>query len=254
MNKKETDQEISEDIIQLEEDQLNENFDSREEHLDEMVNDPSQSMDMDIDQKDEDTENLDPDYLLTSSQVVGYNSTKEQEVLYDFILTNFNPTTESILDLGCGRGDFLRYAERMYQLDFKYHGIDMNKQLIDVANQLSPDKTFTNTNWFSLDGNYAADWVLNINSTTIQYEPEGKDFDSVQALRNTINKMLELADTGIVISLLSTLAPDSFDEAFLVYDPVETLDWALNEFGNIGGNIKLDHSMSDAIFILTIYK
>jgi len=199
-------------------------------------------------------ENLDPNYLQTSPEVVGYNSIEEQEILYDFILSNFNPTTESVLDLGCGRGDFARYTENTYQTDFKYHGIDMNKQLIDVAKQLSPDTTFTNTNWFSLDGNYASDWVLNINSTTIQYEPEGKEFDSVKALRNTVIKMMELADTGIVISLLSTLAAGAYDESYLVYDPIETLDWALNEYGQHGGNVKIDHSMSDAVFILTIYK
>jgi hypothetical protein len=66
--------------------------------------------------------------------------------------------------------------------------------------------------------------------------------------------MLELADVGIVISLLSTLAPDAYDGDYLVYDPIETLDWALNEYGAIGGNVKLDHSMTDAIFTLTIYK
>ena len=66
--------------------------------------------------------------------------------------------------------------------------------------------------------------------------------------------MLELADTGIVISLLSTLAPYSYDTEYLVYDPIETLDWALNEYGGLGGNVKLDHSMTDAVFTLTIYK
>ena len=203
---------------------------------------------------EEQEEDLDPNYLKTDPQVVGYHSEDEQHILYDFILSNFDPTTESVLDLGCGRGDFLRYVEETYQTDLKYHGIDMNKQLIDVAKELSPTNTFTSTNWFSLDGNYAADWVLNINSTTILYEPEGEDFDQTQALRNTVNKMMELADVGIVISLLSTVAIDAYDESFLTFDPIETLDWALNEYGAQGGNVKLDHSISDAVFILTIYK
>jgi len=203
---------------------------------------------------EEQEEDIDPDYLKNDPQVVGYNTAEEQDILYDFILSNFDPTTESVLDLGCGRGDFLRYVEEAYQHKLKYHGIDMNKQLIDVAKELSPDNKFTNTNWFSLDGNYAADWVLNIQSTTILYEPEGDDFDQTQALRNTVNKMMELADTGIVISLLSTVAIGAYDESFLTFDPIETLDWALNEYGAQGGNVKLDHSISDAVFILTIYK
>ena len=217
-----------------------------EEVIDE-VQDPEE-------EKPEEEKELDPNYLQNSPEVVGYYSVEEQQVLYDFILSNFDPTTESVLDLGCGRGDFVRYTEDTYQSEFKYHGVDMNKQLIDIAKELSPDKSFTNTNWFSLDGNYAANWVLNINSTTIQYEPEGKEFDRVQALRNTINKMMELCDTGIVISLLSTLSAEVYDDAYLTYDPIETLDWALNEYGQNGGNVKIDHSMTDAAFILTIYK
>jgi SAM-dependent methyltransferase len=204
----------------------------------------------------ESDEELDPLYLQNDPRVVGYNNVDDQKIMYDFILSNFDSTSESILDLGCGRGDLLRHAEQIYGVDLNYRGVDLNKQLIDIAKEMSPEKKdkFTNTNWFQLDGNYASDWVLNINSSTILYEPEGPNFDQVQALRNTIIKMMELADTGIVISLLSTLAQDAYDDSYLIYDPIETLDWALNEYGGTGGNVKLDHTVSDALFILTIYK
>ena len=196
----------------------------------------------------------DPSYLRTDPKVVGYDSVQQQEIVYDYILSNFNPVTDSILDFGCGRGDFLRHIENGYQTDVNYKGVDLSQPLISVANELSPSGNFTNSNWFDLDGNYAADWVVNIQSSTILYDDPGPDFDPVQGLRNTITKMLELADTGIVISLLSTLAPYSYDTEYLVYDPIETLDWALNEYGGLGGNVKLDHSMTDAVFTLTIYK
>jgi len=256
MNKEETD-------LQVE--AYNENYPPTEEPTNEEVfeqqiqsreesEDAADNIDAVPEPLEDQEEDINPDYIKTDPQVVGYHSLEEQEILYDFILSNFDPTTESVLDLGCGRGDFLRYVEEAYQSTLKYHGVDMNKQLIDVAKELSPDNTFTATNWFSLDGNYAADWVVNINSTTILYEPEGEDFDQTQALRNTVTKMMELADVGIVISLLSTVAADAYDESFLTFDPIETLDWALNEYGAQGGNVKIDHSISDAVFILTIYK
>ena len=196
----------------------------------------------------------DPAYLQTSPQVVGYNSTEEQGIIYDYVLSNLNPISDTILDLGCARGDFYRHVQDVYEVDPSYHGVDINQPLIGVAKELSPGTKFTCVNWFDLDGNYAADWVINIQSSTILYEPVKEDFDPVLGLRNTIIKMLELADVGIVISLLSTLAPDAYDGDYLVYDPIETLDWALNEYGQGGGNVKLDHSMTDAIFTLTIYK
>ena len=109
-------------------------------------------------------------------------------------------------------------------------------------------------NLFKLDGNYASDWVINIGALSIMYEPAGADFTQMDALKNTVNKMLELADTGIVITLLSANAQDVFDEQYLAYDPVEVLDWALNEYGQLGGNVRLDHSIADSLFTLTIYK
>ena len=196
----------------------------------------------------------DDTYLKTEPQVVGYRSIQEQEIMYDFIASNFDASQESILDIGCGRGDFLRHIETIYQSDIDYHGVDMNKVLIGTGQELSPNAKFTATNLFKLDGNYAKDWVINIGGLSVMYEPAGKDFNNMEALKNTINKMMELADAGIVISLLSMVSTEDYDENFLVYDPIEVLDWALNEYGQLGGNVRLDHSMSDSLFTLTIYK
>jgi len=197
---------------------------------------------------------LDSTYLKSDPQVVGYRSLEEQEVVYDFISSNFDCTQESILDIGCGRGDFLRHVQNLYQTDIKYHGVDMNKILISTAKELSPDGEFTGTNLFKLDGNYAADWVINIGGLSIMYEPAGPDFDIMEGLKNTVTKMMELADTGIVVSLLSMNTSEDYDDSYMVYDPVEVLDWALNEYGQLGGNVRLDHSIADSIFTLTIYK
>ena len=196
---------------------------------------------------------LDDNYLKADPQVVGYRSLAEQEIVYDFVSSNFDATQESILDIGCGRGDFLRHIQNLYQSDVKYHGIDMNKVLVGIAKELSPSSEFTATNLFKLDGNYAADWVINIGGLSVVYEPS-KDFDIMEALKNTVTKMMELADTGIVISLLSLNTSEAYDEGYLAYDPIEVLDWALNEFGQLGGNVRLDHSIADSMFTLTIYK
>tara|TARA_R110000824_G_scaffold5206_6_gene24190 strand:+ start:3859 stop:4689 length:831 start_codon:yes stop_codon:yes gene_type:complete len=196
----------------------------------------------------------DATYLNESPEVVGYSSLEQQEVIYDFVASNFDATQESILDFGCGRGDFLRHLEGLYQSEIKYHGVDNNKILINVAKELSPTGTFTGTDWFKLDGNYASDWVVNIQSSIIPYEPKGAEFDSFQSIKNIISKMLELADTGIVITLLSTNASDVYDESYMTHDPVEVLDWALHEYGALGGNVRLDHSIADSLFTLTIFK
>jgi len=197
---------------------------------------------------------LDSKYLREDPMVVGYRNLEEMEIVYDFVASNFDATQESILDVGCGRGDFLTHIQTIYQSDIKYHGIDMNKVLIGVAKEMNPTAAFTATNLFKLDGNYASDWVINIGGLSIMYEPVTGEFNQMDALNNTVAKMLELADTGIVISLLSANAQDAYDEQYLAYDPVEVLDWALNEYGQLGGNVRIDHSIADSLFTLTIYK
>jgi len=197
---------------------------------------------------------LDDKYLREDPMVVGYKSLEEMEIVYDFVASNFDATQESILDVGCGRGDFLTHIQTLYQSDIKYHGVDMNKVLVGIAKELNPNAAFTATNLFKLDGNYASDWVINIGGLSIMYEPAGKDFSQMDALKNTVSKMLELADTGIVVTLLSANAQEVFDEQYLAYDPIEVLDWALNEYGQLGGNVRLDHSIADSLFTLTIYK
>jgi len=196
----------------------------------------------------------DDNYLKADPQVVGYRNLEEQGVVYDFVSSNFDATQESILDVGCGRGDFLRHIQNLYQSDVKYHGVDMNKVLIGIAKELSPAATFTASNLFKLDGNYAADWVINIGGLSVIYDPANKDMDIMDALKNTITKMMELADTGIVISLLSLNTSEAYDDGYIAYDPVEVLDWSLNEYGQLGGNVRLDHSIADSMFTLTIYK
>ena len=197
---------------------------------------------------------LDTKYLREDPMVVGYKSLEEQEIVYDFVASNFDATQESILDVGCGRGDFLTHIQTLYQTDIKYTGVDMNKVLIGIAKEMNPDASFTASNLFNLDGNYAADWVINIGGLSIMYEPAGPNFNQMEGLANTVSKMMELADTGIVVTLLSANVPDVFDEQYLVFDPIEVLDWALNEYGQLGGNVRLDHSVADSLFTLTIYK
>ena len=253
-------EEVSTQEVTDEQVQVRENEEPVTDKVSETETEPVQEEPIDLDQIDgqpltqEAFAELDDNYLKSDPQVVGYRSLEEQEVMYDFIASNFDCTQESILDIGCGRGDFLRHVQELYQADIKYHGIDMNKILIQTAKEMSPGATFTASNLFKLDGNFAADWVINIGGLSIMYEPVKEDFDIMDALKNTVTKMMELADTGIVISLLSMNTSEDYDESYLVYDPVEVLDWALNEYGQLGGNVRLDHSVADSIFTLTIFK
>jgi len=73
----------------------------------------------------------DPDYMLHSPQVVGYNTTAEQHFLFQNLIIGLDPTVYSILDIGCGRGDLYGFLKELWPDHiFAYTGLDMNPWLL----------------------------------------------------------------------------------------------------------------------------
>lgn len=59
------------------------------------------------------------------------NKNYEEEVNYiDALLKRYKPTTESILDLGCGTG---KHADLLNQKGYRVHGIDMSAEMLKKA-------------------------------------------------------------------------------------------------------------------------
>lgn len=82
----------------------------------------------------------DIDYLEKDSMVVGYTSSEEQINIYKEA-TSFIPFENvSILDVGCGRGDLLKFIlggiEDTVRSKFSYKGIDKNLLMCDLANAI----------------------------------------------------------------------------------------------------------------------
>ena len=67
-------------------------------------------------------------------------------------------------------------------------------------------------------------------------------------LKDTIRIMYKHANKGVVLLLTSNLLET--DDGLINRSPSDILNWALKEFGSVA----LDHSFSDELFILVIYK
>ena len=78
----------------------------------------------------------DPDYMLYSPEVVGYNSTTEQQFIFQNLIIGLDPTTWSILDIGCGRGDLYGFLKELYPVHiFGYTVIDHNPVMCNLARE-----------------------------------------------------------------------------------------------------------------------
>ena len=185
-------------------------------------------------------------YLEDSSSVVGYANREEQYAAYAEII-GVIPEQSSILDFGCGRGDFFAWHEMTYgQGNIDYLGVDANQALIDAGAKLYDDVNLVCTDWNSLKESDNKDWCINIRSNNLRYDSqvEVTDFEYVT---ETISKMFDSCNVGMIISLSS----DKFDvEGQITYSAADVSDWALSKYDYVA----VDHTTDTNQFLIIIYK
>ncbi len=197
---------------------------------------------------DPDVEVIDTDYLEHSSEVVGYESREQQWNTYHAI-SKFILENDSVLDFGCGRGDLKLFFKNELGRAIDYHGVDNNKIMIDSGLKIYPNINIEHKDWFDIKKNKKANWCVNISSVNLRYDADTTITDT-EYLQKTITKMYEQATSGVIVMLASTVA--GIDDGLINRDPGEVLAWTLKTFPKSG--VLLDHTFSDALFNLIIYK
>jgi len=192
----------------------------------------------------------DPDYLEYSAEAVGYQDRQSQWDMYRTISTYIQPDEEgdmSIIDFGCGRGDFERFYKTEFPgTDIDYVGIDFNRQIVNAGNSAYDNEVDIKcTDWFNLPEDLKEDWAININSNNLRYDADTTKSDT-EYLHATIDSMYKHADKGIIIMLATGQTPDGL----INYEPAPLLDWAIKKYRIV----TLDHSLGEDLFTLIIYK
>ena len=189
----------------------------------------------------------DPEYLEYSAEAVGYENREQQWDTYR-IIANYVGEGDSVLDFGCARGDFERFFEQEYNETLDYIGVDMNQQLIDAGKKVYENEVeLINKDWFSLDDDIKQDWSINIGSNNLRYDADTVRNDMTY-LQDTIKSMMKHSDKGSILLLASDVT--SIDDGLTNYNAGKVFNWAQKEFGNVA----LDHTFSNDIFTLIIYK
>jgi len=194
-------------------------------------------------QPDETTDELteldpDPEYLQYSAEAVGYIDRSSQWECYR-IISNFVNGEDSILDFGCGRGDYKLFVSQEYNTDLNYIGIDMNENLINAGKSVYKDLIDIQClDWFSIDQNVKQDWCINVKSNNLRYDADMKTSDE-DYLKRTITSMYDHCNKGLILLLDSN-----------IHDAGNIFNWSHDKFGGAA----IDHSFSNNEYILIIYK
>lgn len=153
--------------------------------------------------------------LYEDPEVVGYHDKDFQNSVYNFALHGLSLENQSILDLGCGRGDFTTQIDSNFS-NYDYVGVDMNPMFIDIAKEKysKSNVNFVQDNWFGyLTDSKAADnkfdWIFSIMSYTVNYGTDNPTGD----LYEMINDSMGISNNGMVLILTCNL-----EEPFLSFN------------------------------------
>lgn len=150
-------------------------------------------------------------YMIDDPTYMGYSDRELQNAVYQSTIFGILDNTDtSILDVGCGRGDFGNYIKNELEYtNIKYTGVDLNPLAIDVGKHKYPEHTASDS--FNLikgnfDSDYPTDvrydWVFHVTNLTVDYGNfNGRS--RYEYLESVIRKSLSIADKGAVFMLLN---------------------------------------------------
>lgn len=161
-------------------------------------------------------------FLQEDSILVGYSNINEQIITYSTALTFFN-TKQTILDVGCGRGDLFAFLKEEHEdvfLDSNYYGIDYNPVIIESGkSKYGIDNIHVKDfNSFTLENKY--NWVIACNFFNAFNE------NQYDYLYNCIDKMYNLCNIGIAFNVITNQADITIDQEnlFSTYDQGKILN------------------------------
>jgi hypothetical protein len=185
------------------------------------------------------------EFLLYSPEAVGYPDSAYQVMLYRHILVYTGAA--SILDYGCGRGDFKIFVTSETGKTIDYVGMDSNFPLIEAGRTVYGDNVDIREMDWSAPHDIVKDWCINIMGLTLRYDLNMKKTNE-DILDATIETMLEHANIGVALVLTSDC--HEHQEGIIRYNPGELL----NKYQKKYNACIVDHSMGDSAFTLVIYK
>lgn len=120
---------------------------------------------------------------------------------------------DSVLDLGCGFGDFRQYC-RTRGLDIGYTGVDINERLVEAARERFPDATFLACDIESADI-APHDWVVSSSAFNLKLREQ----DNYEFAASILRRCHALARKGVAVDFLTEYVDFRGSEDAFYYSP-----------------------------------
>jgi len=131
-----------------------------------------------------------------SPKTLGWDK-KRANLRFEILSSQWDLSNKSILDFGCGFGDFYDFLHRKNITDFNYLGIDINPRLVEVAKRLYPAATFMVCNIFTetLKSKYDYIFASGVFNDKLS--------DNLTFIEGAFNKFNDFAIKGFAANFLS---------------------------------------------------
>jgi SAM-dependent methyltransferase len=159
----------------------------------------------------------------------------------------WNLNNSSILDVGCGFGDFNKYLQSVGVVDYNYLGIDLMNDFVNVAKEQYPQNNIDFIAGDFLSSSIDTQIDYSIASGTFNYRIEGVDcYDYVY---ENMKKMFEVSSKAIAVDFLTDRV-DYFHEHNFNYSPIKILEIAYS----LSKRVVLNNSVFPFEFAVIVYK
>lgn len=161
-------------------------------------------------------------YIEKDPQVVGYQDLETQYLFYNSVFNNLNflGNVESLLDCGCGRGDFLDFLLRNDK-NFKYVGVDNNEIHINLAKKNYSESDyvkFISSNIIDFSENTFYDVSVCVGTLALKYDQLSSVLDKYDYFNLILTKLLKVSNKAVIITLLHS---DYITDPYVAHDPKE---------------------------------
>jgi len=148
----------------------------------------------------------------------------------------------SILDIGCGTGDFLGFLKHQ-GISAEYTGFDISSVMVKRCQERFPEANFISGDFLGWTPDRTFDYTIAIGIHNIKAE------GARDILEATLRRQFELSDKAAHLSILSTRY-EGFDSHIQAWNPMEILELAMS----ITPYVAFRHDYLPHDFSLTLFK
>jgi SAM-dependent methyltransferase len=152
---------------------------------------------------------------------LGWGNLEQQRLRFEVALSCMDFSGRSILDYGCGLGDFNGYIKE-HKIDIaSYTGIDLNPEFIKEASKRFPNDVFHVNNIKADQQAWKSDIVVMLGVMNFRQSA----MDNLSYARQLIHRTFDLSRVALICDFMTTMHPSEIkeDDWIHYYQPEEAL-------------------------------